>query len=205
MTIRRIHRALFTAGIAVALCAGIAVALCAGPTTATAHIAVAAPSETGLAGDTGSIAELLPGTAGSPVSGSLPTGSLATGSADLPGAPAFDPARDCPTLPEGTPSCAQPGDVVEVSASMLHPTQPAVGMDQIDYKLGRYTSDKDAARGKPNKRFDDYCEDNGRGEAVPESVTTTSTRGGCPSTTPTRCWRCPGSPQTCPSSRPCSP
>lgn len=51
------------------------------------------------------------------------------------------------------------GDLLEVRLGDLHPTQPAVGDDQIHYKLGRYTLGKDEI----NKRFDDWCEANGQG------------------------------------------
>jgi hypothetical protein len=68
--------------------------------------------------------------------------------------------------------CAADGELVEVSLGELHPTQPAIGFDEIYYKLGRYRSAKDEQAGEVNKRFDDWCESNGQGgasTASPES------------------------------------
>ncbi|MGW2395528.1 ParB/Srx family N-terminal domain-containing protein [Kitasatospora sp. NPDC001664] len=61
---------------------------------------------------------------------------------------------------------AQPGDLLDVTLDQLRPTQPAVGYDEVYYKLGRYTSAKDEANGNFNKRFDDWCETNGQGVAA---------------------------------------
>lgn len=61
---------------------------------------------------------------------------------------------------------AQPGDLLDVTLDRLHPTQPVIGYDEVYYKLARYTSGKDAANGDLNKRFDDWCEANGQGEAA---------------------------------------
>lgn len=47
------------------------------------------------------------------------------------------------------------GDVVAVTLSELHPTQPAVGYDQIMYKLGRFQFDRE-------KLFDEIYEANGQ-------------------------------------------
>jgi hypothetical protein len=54
--------------------------------------------------------------------------------------------------------------IIIVALDELRPTQPAVGYDQIYYKLGRYRAEEQAmaATSKPEK-FDDYCEANGRG------------------------------------------
>ncbi|KAB1643792.1 hypothetical protein F8O06_11950 [Pseudoclavibacter sp. CFCC 14310] len=60
---------------------------------------------------------------------------------------------------------AKPGDLVDVRIGDVHPTQPSLGYDEVYYKLGRYTQGKDEARGKLNKKFDDWCETNGQGEA----------------------------------------
>ncbi|PCG86075.1 chromosome partitioning protein ParB [Streptomyces sp. WZ.A104] len=62
--------------------------------------------------------------------------------------------------------CARPGDLVGVTLGELHPTQAVLGFDQVFYKLGRYGSDRDEAAGDFNKRFDDWCETNGQGEAA---------------------------------------
>ncbi|GGX60591.1 hypothetical protein GCM10010358_13940 [Streptomyces minutiscleroticus] len=61
---------------------------------------------------------------------------------------------------------ARAGDLIEVTLDQVRPTQPSLGYDQIFYKLGRYSSTKDEDRGKFNKRFDDWCETNGQGEAA---------------------------------------
>ncbi|MGO1297834.1 MAG: ParB/Srx family N-terminal domain-containing protein [Vibrio sp.] len=47
------------------------------------------------------------------------------------------------------------GDIIDVSLNELHPTQPAVGFDQVMYKLGRYRYDR-------KKMFDEICEANGQ-------------------------------------------
>ncbi|WP_299691748.1 ParB/Srx family N-terminal domain-containing protein [uncultured Vibrio sp.] len=47
------------------------------------------------------------------------------------------------------------GDVISVSLSDVHPTQPSVGYDQVYYKLGRYQNDT-------KKMFDEICEANGQ-------------------------------------------
>ncbi|MFB7495084.1 ParB/Srx family N-terminal domain-containing protein [Streptomyces sp. NPDC056161] len=62
--------------------------------------------------------------------------------------------------------CAQPGELLDVTLGELHPTQSVLGYDEVYYKLGRYGSDKDEAAGDFNKRFDDWCETNGQGEAA---------------------------------------
>ncbi|MFD6418403.1 ParB/Srx family N-terminal domain-containing protein [Streptomyces sp. NPDC060194] len=62
--------------------------------------------------------------------------------------------------------CAQPGDLIDVTLGELHPTQAVLGFDQVFYKLGRYGSGRDEAAGDVNKRFDDWCETNGQGEAA---------------------------------------
>ena len=47
------------------------------------------------------------------------------------------------------------GTMLKVKLGDLHPTQPAIGYDQIYYKLGRYAVDID-------KKFDEACETNGQ-------------------------------------------
>ncbi|MFJ2297068.1 ParB/Srx family N-terminal domain-containing protein [Streptomyces sp. NPDC087894] len=61
---------------------------------------------------------------------------------------------------------ARAGDLLDVTLDELHPTQPVIGYDEVYYKLDRYRSDNDAANGDINKRFDDWCEANGQGEAA---------------------------------------
>lgn len=79
-------------------------------------------------------------------------------------------AHGCASGRAAAYACAAPGDLVEARLGDLHPTQPVVGYDEIYYKLGRYRLDKDEAAGGVNKRFDDWCEANGQGEAA--TVTT---------------------------------
>ncbi|MPY55209.1 ParB/Srx family N-terminal domain-containing protein [Streptomyces acidicola] len=83
----------------------------------------------------------------------------------LGGALAATPAVAATPQARGAAS-AQEGDLIEVTLDQLRPTQPSLGYDQIFYKLGRYSSTKDEDRGKFNKRFDDWCETNGQGEAA---------------------------------------
>lgn len=107
-----------------------------------------------------------------------------------PNTPSTPSDTGSPTPPDdpdtGTASpylSAQAGDVLAVKIRELHPTQPAVGYDQIYYHLGR--KQPDPARYTPTaagyqgdvaddnysrymyrtdrKRIDDYCADNGRG------------------------------------------
>ncbi|AKG45007.1 chromosome partitioning protein ParB [Streptomyces xiamenensis] len=68
----------------------------------------------------------------------------------------------------GAQPAAKPraGELITVRLGDLMPTQAVLGHDQIRYKLGRYTSTKDEERGKPNKKYDDWCEANGQGEAA---------------------------------------
>lgn len=58
--------------------------------------------------------------------------------------------------------CAREGDLLDVRIGDVRATQPALGHDEVYYKLGRYTLGKDAV----NKRFEDWCEANGQGTAV---------------------------------------
>jgi hypothetical protein len=60
---------------------------------------------------------------------------------------------------------AQPGDLIDVRLGDLHPTQPAIGFDEVYYKLDRYRAGKDEQAGGINQRFDDWCEANGQGAA----------------------------------------
>ncbi|NYI02189.1 ParB/Srx family N-terminal domain-containing protein [Cupriavidus plantarum] len=53
---------------------------------------------------------------------------------------------------------AKAGDNLLVTLRDLRPTQPAIGRDQIYYKLGRYAKD-------PVKNFDDACENNGQNKS----------------------------------------
>lgn len=59
------------------------------------------------------------------------------------------------------------GAQLTVPIVRLHPTQKAVGYDEIYYKLGRYALD-------PAKKFDDYCQALGADGVKSSSVTTSS-------------------------------
>ncbi|MBE3024114.1 hypothetical protein GQ37_023500 [Janthinobacterium sp. BJB1] len=63
-------------------------------------------------------------------------------------------------------SAAQPR-ILQVSLDELHPTQPAIGYDQVYYKLGRYAAEEKhiADIAKP-KKFADLCEANGQGDVL---------------------------------------
>ena len=58
--------------------------------------------------------------------------------------------------------------ILQVSLAELHPTQPAIGYDQVYYKLGRYAAEEKhiADIAKP-KKFADLCEANGQGDVLP--------------------------------------
>ncbi|MFG2819487.1 ParB-like protein [Kitasatospora sp. NPDC048365] len=95
--------------------------------------------------------------------------AVAAGSAPAafaaPGAPGTRPSfcgHDNRHTPFAQYLCAQEGDLLDVRIGDVHPTQPALGYDEVYYKLGRYTLGKDAI----NKKFSDWCEADGRIEAV---------------------------------------
>ncbi|WP_030756352.1 ParB/Srx family N-terminal domain-containing protein [Streptomyces griseus] len=82
-----------------------------------------------------------------------------------PGAPGTRPSfcgHDNRNTPFARYLCARTGDLLDVRIGDVHPTQPSLGYDEVYYKLGRYTLGKDAV----NKKFDDWCEADGRGEAA---------------------------------------
>lgn len=97
--------------------------------------------------------------------GTAPAVGALTCSLLLGGLLAGTPAAAQPVTARGAASAAA-GDLIEVTLDQLRPTQPSLGYDQIFYKLARYSSTKDEDRGKFNKRFDDWCETNGQGEAA---------------------------------------
>ena len=86
------------------------------------------------------------------------SGKLAYQLRQVPGTQRMLPAV-CAPLPAPTPIAtylsAKANDIILVTLADLRPTQPAIGRDQIFYKLGRYAAD-------PVKRFDDVCEANGQ-------------------------------------------
>ncbi|WP_254897672.1 ParB/Srx family N-terminal domain-containing protein [Kitasatospora sp. NA04385] len=93
--------------------------------------------------------------------------ALALGTLTVLAAPAGAAPADRAAL------AARPGDLLDVTLDQLHPTQNAVGYDEVYYKLGRYASDKDQLNGSANKRFDDWCSTNGQGAvaAAPAGAT----------------------------------
>ncbi|WP_406115282.1 ParB/Srx family N-terminal domain-containing protein [Streptomyces sp. NBC_01014] len=93
--------------------------------------------------------------------GVLASGGTATAAATATGSTTGSPKAGSPKA--GSPKA---GELLDVTLDQLRPTQPAVGFDQIYYKLGRYTSTKDEANGDFNKRFDDWCETNGQEKAA---------------------------------------
>ncbi|WP_423920943.1 ParB/Srx family N-terminal domain-containing protein [Frigoribacterium sp. 2-23] len=80
-------------------------------------------------------------------------------------APAATTAAHAAATPDYT--AAKADDLVDVRIGDVRPTQPSLGYDEVYYKLGRYS-----ALGKDtiNKRFDDWCEANGQGEAATASA-----------------------------------
>ena len=62
------------------------------------------------------------------------------------------------------------GDLIDVTLGDLHPTQGAIGYDQIYYKLGRYEL-------QPDKKFDDFCADEGLGGVASSGYTRSTLRG----------------------------
>ena len=61
--------------------------------------------------------------------------------------------------------------ILQVRLDELHPTQPAIGYDQVYYKLGRYAAEEKhiADIAKP-KKFADLCEAKGQGDVLPNTA-----------------------------------
>lgn len=79
----------------------------------------------------------------------------------LVGAGCSAPAPTAPACAEGNQGycAANVGDLIEVPLSALHPTQPALGYDEVYYRLGRYTLGSGAA----DNLLDQWCATNGQG------------------------------------------
>ena len=77
--------------------------------------------------------------------------------------------------------------ILQVRLDELHPTQPAIGYDQVYYKLGRYAAEEKhiADIAKP-KKFADLCEANGQGDVLPG----TANVAGATLSTPPAGYRC---------------
>ncbi|KQN75706.1 hypothetical protein ASF04_06515 [Duganella sp. Leaf61] len=101
--------------------------------------------------------------------GSVPR---ATGTALLT-APATPTARQ-QQLMAMVPGTAAAPVFIEVALDELLPTQPAVGYDQIYYKLGRYSAE-DLIMDKTNKpkKFAELCEANGQDDVVTKTANVT--------------------------------
>ncbi|WP_233238335.1 ParB/Srx family N-terminal domain-containing protein [Bordetella sp. LUAb4] len=110
---------------------------------------------------------------------------VATAPVETPAPPA---TPDVPTEQPDTRNQAylkaKAGDIIQVRIEELHPTQDAIGYDQIYYKLGRWQGDFDRPTWAGNvanqldylnrtvgKKFDDYCEDMGMSERAADFAT----------------------------------
>jgi hypothetical protein len=114
---------------------------------------------------------------GDGLSFSAPVSSSAdasTPAASTPATSTADASTATPTDPTPTPTqpgkwqTASTGDMLDVTLADLHPTQGALGYDQLYYKLGRYELN-------PNKKFDDFCADEGLGGVATSGYSSTST------------------------------
>ncbi|RJQ87215.1 ParB/Srx family N-terminal domain-containing protein [Amycolatopsis panacis] len=88
-------------------------------------------------------------------------GVAASGASAAPGTHPSFCDHDNRSTPYAAYLCAAAGELLDVRIGDVHPTQPSLGYDEVYYKLGRYTLGKD----KINKRFDDWCEADGRDSA----------------------------------------
>lgn len=118
---------------------------------------------------------LISGTWQEPVASQMQTGTLAWLPVSsklayqlrlVPGAKRALPAV-CTPLPAPTPIStylqATAQQNILVTMADLRPTQPAIGRDQIYYKLGRYAVDS-------AKNFDDACENNGQNKTAKDGI-----------------------------------
>ena len=117
----------------------------------------------------------------------LPIALMACGSGHDDDDPTPPDDTEQPTPPDTRNQAylnTQMGDVIKVRIEELHPTQDALGYDQIYYKLGRWQGDFDRPTWQADetaqldylnrtvgKKFDDYCEDNGGSERAEEFQT----------------------------------
>ncbi|MCM2549848.1 ParB/Srx family N-terminal domain-containing protein [Burkholderia glumae] len=116
----------------------------------------------------------------------------ACGGATSAAAPAAAPAAASAAVRQPAATAVQPlpgkwaaaaaGQMLDVALGDLHPTQAALGYDQIYYKLGRYERD-------PLRKFDDFCADEGLGGlrkngASPRSTLTNAASYACTTTDP---------------------
>ncbi|MGO3711865.1 ParB/Srx family N-terminal domain-containing protein [Alcaligenes aquatilis] len=109
-----------------------------------------------------------------------------TGGDQSPEAPVVTPpVTEEPEPPRTTAYLdSKAGDVIKVRIEELHPTQAAIGYDQVYYKLGRWQGDLDRPTWAKDpkqqldylnrtigKKFDDYCEDMGGTERAQKFLT----------------------------------
>lgn len=97
------------------------------------------------------------------------TGMASARDAAVATAPALS-ARQQALMSTVVGSAAHPR-ILQVRLDELHPTQPAIGYDQVYYKLGRYAAEEKriADIAKPRK-FADLCEANGQGDVLPNTA-----------------------------------
>ena len=94
---------------------------------------------------------------------------MATGKSVLETPPVLS-ARDQQLIATAAGTDAAPV-FLQVSLDELHPTQPAIGYDQVYYKLGRYGAE-DLIMAKTNKpkKFAELCEANGQDDVVTKTA-----------------------------------
>ncbi|KVD71216.1 chromosome partitioning protein ParB [Burkholderia sp. ABCPW 14] len=80
---------------------------------------------------------------------------------------AGNPSPSTPAPAQGKWKSVRTGDMLDVVLGELRPTQGALGYDQIYYKLGRYER-------QPDKKFDDFCADEGLGGVASNGYTAQS-------------------------------
>ncbi|MBS1907540.1 MAG: chromosome partitioning protein ParB [Actinobacteria bacterium] len=116
----------------------------------------------------GSVVSALPAaaTSTSSVTDSASTSSATASATDTASATASatDVKDASCTVDDARALCAPVGDLLDVRIGDVHPTQPSLGYDEVYYKLGRY--DADLSKDAINKKFADWCEANGQGDAA---------------------------------------
>jgi hypothetical protein len=103
----------------------------------------------------------------SPASNASAASGASSASAAEPASAPASASETTVTPVAGKWATAAAGDMLDVTLGDLHPTQAALGYDQIYYKLGRYQAD-------PVKKFDDFCADEGLDSLVSGGSSSTS-------------------------------
>jgi hypothetical protein len=146
-------------GLTVSIPFLISLAACGGSTSASPATNAAAATGTASASAPAAASASTPASASAPAAAS-------TASAAAPDAAS---SADAVTTPQaGKWATASAGQMLDVALGDLHPTQAALGYDQIYYKLGRYELD-------PTKKFDDFCADEGLAGLVKGTSSAAST------------------------------